>query len=51
MKEVKIRPVGNTHNGGGVDRELLHGEGKAEWQCSLLPVQGGLLGQDPGALN
>ncbi|XP_066352606.1 sphingoid long-chain bases kinase 1-like [Miscanthus floridulus] len=51
IKEVKIRPVGNTHNGCGVDGELLHGEGKAEWQCSLLPAQGRLLGQDLGALK
>jgi hypothetical protein len=51
IKEVKIRPVGNTHNGCGVDGELLHGEDKAEWQCSLLPAQGRLLGQDAGALK
>ncbi|KAF0900379.1 hypothetical protein E2562_031577 [Oryza meyeriana var. granulata] len=47
VKHVKVRPVGNTHNGCGVDGELLHGEGQAEWQCSLLPAQGRLLGQHP----
>ncbi|CAO2199897.1 unnamed protein product [Urochloa humidicola] len=51
VKQVKIRPVGNTHNGCGVDGELLAGEAKAEWQCSLLPAQGRLLGRDPGALK
>ncbi|CAL5010140.1 unnamed protein product [Urochloa decumbens] len=51
VKQVKIRPVGNTHNGCGVDGELLRGEGKAEWQCSLLPAQGRLLGRHPGALK
>ncbi|KQJ95412.1 hypothetical protein BRADI_3g17050v3 [Brachypodium distachyon] len=40
VKQVKIRPVGGTHNGCGVDGELLQGEGQAEWQCSLLPAQG-----------
>jgi hypothetical protein len=49
VKQVKIRPVGNTHNGCGVDGELLCGEGKTEWQCSLLPAQGRLLGQHPGS--
>uniref|UniRef100_A0A0A9GEU5 DAGKc domain-containing protein n=1 Tax=Arundo donax TaxID=35708 RepID=A0A0A9GEU5_ARUDO len=45
VKQVKIRPVGNTHNGCGVDGELLRAEGQAEWQCSLLPAQGRLLGR------
>uniref|UniRef100_A0A0D9X4G8 DAGKc domain-containing protein n=1 Tax=Leersia perrieri TaxID=77586 RepID=A0A0D9X4G8_9ORYZ len=45
VKHVKVRPVGNTHNGCGVDGELLHGEGQPEWQCSLLPAQGRLLGR------
>ncbi|TKW08947.1 hypothetical protein SEVIR_6G058200v4 [Setaria viridis] len=49
VKQVKIRPVGNTHNGCGVDGELLRGEGKTEWQCSLLPAQGRLLGRHPGS--
>lgn len=47
VKQVKIRPVGNTHNGCGVDGELLHAEGQAEWQCSLLPAQGRLLARHP----
>ncbi|KAL5220077.1 hypothetical protein ABZP36_024790 [Zizania latifolia] len=47
VKHVKVRPVGNTHNGCGVDGELLHAEGQAEWQCSLLSAQGRLLGQHP----
>lgn len=51
IKEVKVRPVGSTHSGCGVDGELLDGERGAEWQCSLLPAQGRLLGQDPGAFN
>jgi len=51
VKQVKIRPVGNTHNGCGVDGELLRGEGKTEWQCSLLPAQGRLLGRHPDALE
>ncbi|WVZ95045.1 hypothetical protein U9M48_040851 [Paspalum notatum var. saurae] len=50
VKEVKIRPVGNTHNACGVDGELLRAEGKTEWQCTLLPAQGRLLGQDTDAL-
>ncbi|XP_062196032.1 sphingoid long-chain bases kinase 1-like [Phragmites australis] len=45
VKQVKIRPIGNTHNGCGVDGELLRAEGQAEWQCSLLPAQGRLLGR------
>lgn len=48
---MKVRPVGSTHSGCGVDGELLGGEGGVEWQCSLLPAQGRLLGQDPGAFN
>ncbi|TVU42756.1 hypothetical protein EJB05_09177 [Eragrostis curvula] len=47
VKQVKVRPVGNTHNGCGVDGELLRAEGQAEWQCSLLPAQGRLLGRHP----
>ncbi|TVU21661.1 hypothetical protein EJB05_31311, partial [Eragrostis curvula] len=51
VKQVKIRPVGGTHNGCGVDGELLRAEGQAEWQCSLLPAQGRLLGRHPRTLS
>ncbi|GJN39660.1 hypothetical protein PR202_gb28792 [Eleusine coracana subsp. coracana] len=51
VKQVKIRPLGNTHNGCGVDGELLRAEDQTEWQCSLLPAQGRLLGQHPRASN
>ncbi|XP_044422557.1 sphingoid long-chain bases kinase 1 isoform X2 [Triticum aestivum] len=47
VKQVKVRPVGSTHSGCGVDGELLQAEGQPEWQCSLLPVQGRLLGRHP----
>ncbi|KAM0875405.1 hypothetical protein ACQ4PT_036802 [Festuca glaucescens] len=47
VKEVKIRPVGSTHSGCGVDGELLQAEGQPEWHCSLLPAQGRLLGRHP----
>ncbi|KAL6659317.1 hypothetical protein ACP70R_003357 [Stipagrostis hirtigluma subsp. patula] len=45
VKQVKIKPVGSTHNECGVDGELLRAEGQAEWHCSLLPAQGRLLGR------
>ncbi|CAM0911265.1 unnamed protein product [Alopecurus aequalis] len=47
VKQVKIRPVGNTHSGCGVDGELLNVDGQPEWHCSLLPEQGRLLGRHP----
>ncbi|KAL6857027.1 hypothetical protein ACP4OV_018409 [Aristida adscensionis] len=47
VKQVKVRPVGSTHSGCGVDGELLRAEGQAEWHCSILPSQGRLLGQQP----
>ncbi|BAF22920.1 sphingoid long-chain bases kinase 1 [Oryza sativa Japonica Group] len=49
VKHVKVRPIGKTHNGCGVDGELILGEGQTEWQCSLLPAQGRLLGRHRSA--
>ncbi|XP_072956309.1 sphingoid long-chain bases kinase 1 [Typha angustifolia] len=43
VKSVKLRPGTNTHNGCGIDGELLHAKGQV--RCSLLPEQCRLIGR------
>ncbi|XP_020114506.1 sphingoid long-chain bases kinase 1-like isoform X2 [Ananas comosus] len=45
VKSVKIKPIGNTHNGCGIDGELLRLDGQVV--CSLLPEKFVLLGCNP----
>lgn len=43
VKAVKLRPGINTHNGCGIDGELLRVKGQV--LCSLLPEQCRLIGR------